>query len=170
MVMLRVGIKLWLDFNQLPLKMQKRSFHVLLITKHVLLSCEYPMLISNGPGKGIWNSLSVVWIKDLWFFFIKTIIKKHPLWKTSYHKIPNCLVQAFELTRFRIIAWPDHFHFVLFQGVRGNILRRIWRFNNLANDKAVKVKNVLVLLDGKVWLTEVKESILWKSYLFHRTI
>ena len=31
--MLRVDIKLRLDFNQLPLKMQKRSFHVLLINK-----------------------------------------------------------------------------------------------------------------------------------------
>ena len=33
MVMLRVDIKLRLDFNQLPLKMQKRSFHLLLINK-----------------------------------------------------------------------------------------------------------------------------------------
>ena len=32
--MLRVGIKLRLDFNQLPLKKQKRSFHVLLINKN----------------------------------------------------------------------------------------------------------------------------------------
>ena len=32
--MLRVGIKLRLDFNQLPLKKQKRSFHVLLIYKN----------------------------------------------------------------------------------------------------------------------------------------
>ena len=31
--MLRVDIKLRLDFNQIPLKMQKRSFHVLLINK-----------------------------------------------------------------------------------------------------------------------------------------
>ena len=31
--MLRVDIKLRLDFNQLPLKMQTRSFHVLLINK-----------------------------------------------------------------------------------------------------------------------------------------
>ena len=31
--MLRVGMKLRLDFNQLPLKKQKRSFHVLLINK-----------------------------------------------------------------------------------------------------------------------------------------
>ena len=33
MVMLCVDIKLGLDFNHLPLKMQKRSFHVLLINK-----------------------------------------------------------------------------------------------------------------------------------------
>ena len=33
MVMLRVDIKLRLDFNQLPLKMQERSFHVLPIKK-----------------------------------------------------------------------------------------------------------------------------------------
>ena len=33
MVMLRVDIKLRLDFNQLPLKMQKRSLHVLLTKK-----------------------------------------------------------------------------------------------------------------------------------------
>ena len=33
MVMLLVVIKLRLDFNQLPLKMQKRSFRVLLINK-----------------------------------------------------------------------------------------------------------------------------------------
>ena len=33
MIMPRVGIKLWLDFNQLPVKKQKRSFHVLLINK-----------------------------------------------------------------------------------------------------------------------------------------
>ena len=33
MVMLGVVIKLRLDFKQLPLKMQKRSFHVLLINK-----------------------------------------------------------------------------------------------------------------------------------------
>ena len=33
MVMLRVDIKLRLDFNQLPLEMQKRNFHVLLINK-----------------------------------------------------------------------------------------------------------------------------------------
>ena len=36
--MLRVDIKLRLDFNQLPLKMQKRSFHVLLINKTRLKS------------------------------------------------------------------------------------------------------------------------------------
>ena len=33
MVRLRVDIKLRLYFNQLPVKMQKRSFHVLLINK-----------------------------------------------------------------------------------------------------------------------------------------
>ena len=38
MVMLRVDIKLRLDFNQLPLKMQKRSFHVLLTKKTCLNS------------------------------------------------------------------------------------------------------------------------------------
>ena len=31
--MLCVDIKLGLDFNQLPLKLEKRSFHVLLINK-----------------------------------------------------------------------------------------------------------------------------------------
>ena len=36
--MLRVDIKLRLDFNQVPLKMQKRSFHVLLINKTRLKS------------------------------------------------------------------------------------------------------------------------------------
>ena len=34
MVMLRVDIKLRLDYNQLPLKMQEKSFHVLLIKKN----------------------------------------------------------------------------------------------------------------------------------------
>ena len=39
--MLRVGMKLRLDFNQLPLKKQKRSFHVLLINKSTVYILGY---------------------------------------------------------------------------------------------------------------------------------
>ena len=47
MVMLRVDIKLRLDFNQLPLKMQIISFHVLLINKTCLNSTMNSSLVVN---------------------------------------------------------------------------------------------------------------------------
>ena len=46
MVMLPVDIKLWLYFNELPLKMQKRRFHVLLMnkTRPIVMWTKYPCL------------------------------------------------------------------------------------------------------------------------------
>ena len=69
MVMLRVDIKLRLDFNQLPLKMQKRSFHVLLTNKTrlnstmngVLARKFLPLSIVLGIGEKV--SLALLQIK-----------------------------------------------------------------------------------------------------------
>ena len=48
MVVLRVDIKLRLDFNKLPLKMQKRSFHLLLTNKTRLNSTMNFVVIINN--------------------------------------------------------------------------------------------------------------------------
>ena len=37
MVMIRVDIKLGLDFNELPMKIQKRSSHILLIDREITM-------------------------------------------------------------------------------------------------------------------------------------
>ena len=46
--MLRVDVKLRLDFKKLPLKMQKRSFHVLLTNKTRLSSTMNFVVIINN--------------------------------------------------------------------------------------------------------------------------
>lgn len=71
---------------------------------------------------------------------------------------------------FRDHSVADHFHLVLIQSVRANIVRRVWRLNHLPKNEVATVEGFFVLLYCKIWLVEIKQSILQKINLFYQII
>ena len=128
------------------------------------------MAIKNGARKRIWNSPSIMWIRDFRFFTIIPAAEKDLFGRSSYYQVPNRFIKSLKLTSLRIIPWPDHCHLVLLWRVRRHALGRVWRLYNLSKDEKVALVNFFIFLHGKLWLVEIVQSILWKIHLFHRIV
>ena len=89
-------------------------------------------LYGDSARKRIWNSPSVIWIKDFRIFTIIPVIEKDLFGRSSYYQVSDRFIKSLKVTHLRIIPWPDHFHLVLFWRVRRHVLRSVWRFYNLS--------------------------------------
>ena len=57
--------------------------------------------------------LCIVWIENLGFTFIVSIVEKNLIWRSPYNHKSDVLIQTLELSCFQVVFGPDHFDFVL---------------------------------------------------------
>ena len=88
--MLRVDIKLRLGFNQLPLKMQKGSLHVLLINKTRLNSTMNSTIDCSSKARlnGRWREIICIYRHSILFvFYFILSFYSHSFISLNYHQV-----------------------------------------------------------------------------------